>query len=227
MRSRRALLFDLDGTLTDNYVGIAASIRYALARLGEPAPGDAALAPCVGPPLRESFARLLGTRDAARIESALVHYRERYAEIGWRENVVYEGIDALLAALAEAGERLFVCTAKPEVFARRIVAHFGFDRRFFGVYGADLAGGLDDKAKLLRHALAAEQLDPDDAILIGDRGNDVRAARANDVRSIGVLWGYGSHEELAGADALAATPEDLSLLLRDGLDTARADQSSA
>jgi phosphoglycolate phosphatase len=224
--ARRALLFDLDGTLTDNYVGIATSIRYALARLGEPAPADAALAFCVGPPLRETFARLLGSRDRARIESAIGHYRERYNEVGWRENVVYDGVDRLLGSLADAGERLFVCTAKPEVFARRIVAHFGFDRRFAGIYGADLAGALDDKAKLLRHMLAAERLDAIDAVMIGDRGNDVRAARANDVRSIGVLWGYGSRDELAGADALAATPRDLALHLLQQRN-ADSDQSSA
>ena len=132
------LLFDLDGTLTDNYTGIAASIRHALARLGADAPDDAALRRCVGPPLRATFARLLATDDVAAIERAIVHYRERFADVGWRENVPYPGIDEALAALGAAGARLFVCTAKPQPYAVRIVEHFGLARHFAGVYGADL-----------------------------------------------------------------------------------------
>jgi phosphoglycolate phosphatase len=213
MTSARALLFDLDGTLTDNYAGISASIRHALARLDLAAPDDATLRSCVGPPLRESFARLLATRDRTLIERALVHYRERYTEIGWRENVVYDGIAEAVAALAARDAHLFLCTAKPEPFARKIVAHFGFDAHFAAIYAADLQGAFDDKAKLLAHLLEAERVDPRLAVMIGDRDGDVRAAHANAVGAIGVLWGYGTPEELAGADALVATPRELVSLL--------------
>ena len=206
----RTLLFDLDGTLTDNYAGIAASIVHALARLDAPAPPEAVLRTCVGPPLRETFARLLATGDAAQIERAIAHYRERFADVGWRENVAYDGIVDALDALAGRDARMYVCTAKPDVFARRIVEHFGFAPRFRAVYGADLAGRLDDKAKLMAHLIAAEGVDPARSVMIGDRGHDVRAARANGMRAVGVLWGYGSREELEGADALAATPRDLA-----------------
>ena len=92
MARRPALLVDLDGTLTDNFVGIARSIRHALLALGAPEPADAALQPCIGPPLRASFARLLATDDPVLIERALTHYRERYADLGWQENVVYDGV---------------------------------------------------------------------------------------------------------------------------------------
>lgn len=207
--SRPTLLFDLDGTLSDNFEGIARSIRYALARLGVADPGKTTLRGCVGPPLRESFARLLPSPDAAAIEAALGAYRERFRDVGWRENVAYEGVHEALAALARAGARMYVCTTKPEVFATRIVAHFGFDAFVSRVYGADLAGALDDKRALLAHLLASEGLDASRSIMIGDRHLDMRAARANATRAIGVLWGYGTAEELEGAERLLARPAEL------------------
>jgi phosphoglycolate phosphatase len=214
MTPDRALLFDLDGTLTDNHRGIAASIRYALARLDAPIPNDAALRSRVGPPLRETFAHLLETNDEMRIELAIGYYRERFADVGWQENVVYDGIVDLLAALVAQRQRLFLCTAKPEIFARRIVLHFGFASHFLGIYGADLAGVFDDKAKLVRRLLTAEGLDASGTVMIGDRGNDIRAAHANDVSAIGVLWGFGSRQELADADALAVNPQNLEQVLK-------------
>ena len=206
------LLFDLDGTLSDNYEGISRSIRHALARLGAPDPGEAALRACVGPPLRESFARLLPAPDATAIDAALDAYRERFRAVGWRENVVYDGVPEALATLARAGARLYVCTTKPEVFATRIVAHFGFDAFVTRVYGADLAGALDDKRTLLAHLIASEGLDAARAIMIGDRHLDGRAAQANGTRAVGVLWGYGSEAELEGAERLLAHPAELGTL---------------
>ncbi|MGE5089227.1 MAG: HAD hydrolase-like protein [Candidatus Levyibacteriota bacterium] len=203
------LLFDLDGTLTDNYAGISASIGHALSRLGAAPPDEQTLRACVGPPLRESFARLLETTDAARVELAVAHYRERYASIGWRENVVYDGIERMLETLAARSTRMFVCTAKPLTFARRIVAHFGLDPHFEGVYGPGLDGRHDDKSLLLAHLLAQEGIAPQDAVMIGDRAGDVTAARANGVAAIGVLWGYGSPGELAAADRIVGSPGEL------------------
>jgi phosphoglycolate phosphatase len=206
------LLFDLDGTLSDNFEGISRSIRHALARLGAPDPGEATLRTCIGPPLRESFARLLPDPGRPAIEAALAAYRERYREVGWRENVAYEGVPEALATLSSAGARMFVCTSKPEVFATRIIAHFGFDALVARVYGADLAGALDDKRALLAHLIASESLDPARAIMIGDRRHDVRAAQANGTRAVGVLWGYGSPDELEGAERLLSRPAELPTL---------------
>lgn len=208
-----ALLFDLDGTLTDNYLGIARSIAYALQRLDTPIPDDATLRRCVGPPLRESFRWLLGTDDATLVEQAIALYRERFAEVGWRENVVYDGIPEAFATLAGGAARIFVCTSKPEIYARRIVTLFGFSEHLAGVYGVDLAGSLDDKVKLLAHLVAAEKLDAAHVIMIGDRAHDIRAARMNGTRSAGVLWGYGSRDELEGADAFVAVPAELPYVL--------------
>ena len=156
--------------------------------------------------------RLLATDDPARIELALTHYRARYSQSGWRENVVYDGIATVLVALAAGGTRLVLCTSKPQPYAKRIVAHFGLDRHFASIYGADLDGTLDEKAALVRHLLARERLAGAACTMIGDREHDVRAAHANDVRAVGVLWGYGSRDELvaAGADALAPTPGELA-----------------
>lgn len=214
-RPGRALLVDLDGTLTDNFDGISRSILHALARMGVPAPEADALRTCVGPPLRSSFARLLATDDAARIELAIAHYRSRYAETGWRENVVYAGIAGILAELAAAGMTLVLCTSKPQPYAERIVAHFGLAPHLAAIYGADLDGTRDDKAALIAHLLARERLDARDCAMVGDREHDIRGARANGVRAVGVLWGYGSRDELAraGADAIVATPRDLPAAL--------------
>ena len=206
-----ALLVDLDGTLTDNFEGISRSILHALARLGAPAPPAAALRSCVGPPLRASFARLLATDDRERIELAIGHYRSRYAETGWRENVLYAGVADLVRDLAATAAKLVLCTSKPLPYAQRIVAHFGLAPHFAAVHGADLDGALDDKAALVARLLERETLDARRCTMIGDREHDVRAAHANGLRAVGVLWGYGSRDELlrAGADALAAAPAEL------------------
>jgi len=213
--SGRTLLFDLDGTLTDNFEGISRSILHALAALGAPAPPASMLRTCVGPPLRASFAQLLGTNDPERIEHALAHYRVRYGEIGWRENIVYDGVAPVVAALRAGGARLVLCTSKPQPYAERIVAHFGLAPHFAAIHGADLQGALDDKSKLVARLLASEGVAPGACTMIGDRDHDVRAAHANGVHAIGVLWGYGSRDELvgAGADALAERPTDLSSAL--------------
>ncbi len=214
-RLPRALLFDLDGTLTDNHEGIARSIRHALGLLGVAEPGPAALRRCVGPPLRASLAQLLATDDAALVERALAHYRERYAELGWKENAVYPAIAETLARLAATGATLYVCTSKPLLFAQRIVGHFGLAPHFAGIYGVDLAGTLDDKTTLVAWLLESEGLAANECVMIGDREHDVQAAHANGARALAVLWGYGSRAELeaAGADAIVATPEDLPAAL--------------
>lgn len=207
MNPIHTLFFDLDGTLTDNYAGIAGCIVHAMARLERPAPAAVELHACIGPPLRQNFSRLLGTSDPTMIEHALALYRERFDVHGWSENEPYPGIHDALQALADRNYRLFVCTAKPQRYADRIVEHFGLRPFFEGVYGPDLAGRLDDKRELLRHALEERKIDRSSAMMIGDRAQDVRAALSNAVLALGVLYGYGSADELegAGAHALCAT----------------------
>jgi len=210
-----ALLFDLDGTLTDNFEGIANCLRYALLRLDAPEPDAKTLRTCVGPPLRETLPRLLGCDDAALTARALALYRERFADVGWRENAVYPGIVSALAAVARADRPMLVCTSKPQLYAQRIVAHFGLGDFFAGIYGPGLDGTLDDKSELLAHLLAREGLAGAECRMVGDRHHDVRAAGRNGVGSIGVLWGYGTRAELegAGADIIVEAPGDLAAAL--------------
>jgi phosphoglycolate phosphatase len=161
--------------------------------------------------LRHSFARLLGDPDAAAIERAISLYRERFGDLGWAENTVYDGMVETVATLAARGHVLHLCTSKPQPYAQRIVERFGFAQHLAGVYGADLAGTLDDKSKLVAHVLSHEGLKASDCAMIGDREHDIRAARNNGVAAIGVLWGYGSRAELeaAGADAIIEFPAAL------------------
>jgi phosphoglycolate phosphatase len=203
-----ALVFDLDGTLTDPLPGIAGCLRYALGRLDRPCPDDDALGIYIGPPLRGTFATLLGTTDHTLIEAALRFYRERFAAVGLFENRVYDGVPGMLDRLQVVGP-LLVATSKMAEYAERIVRHFGLSPYFAGVYGAEPGGHFDDKADLLAHLVRRERLTAERTIMIGDRVFDVAAARANGLRAIGALWGYGSERELreAGATQLCATPE--------------------
>lgn len=201
------VLFDLDGTLTNPERGITACIRYALERLGAPVPPAEDLLWCIGPPLRGSLASLLG--DEAASEDALRLYRERFASVGLFENEVYEGVPDALAKLAESGYRLFVATSKPEVYARRIVEHFGLAGHFEGVYGSELDGARSDKEELIRHILKQEGIGADDALMVGDREHDMVGAAGAGVRGLGVTYGYGSEQELRGACAVCASPHDL------------------
>jgi len=206
------LLFDLDGTLTDPKPGIIGSIQSALEQLGVSCPGDDILASFIGPPLRGTFATLLDTSDVSRLESAMRLYRERFASSGLYENHVYDGIPAMLEKVRKSDAATFVATSKPAVFAERILQHFELSHHFQKVYGADLDGRFDDKAELIAYLLASEGVSARQAVMIGDRAADVLAAKANGLRSIGVLWGYGSEQELAdaGADLILQTPSELS-----------------
>ena len=150
------LYFDLDGTLTDPYDGISKCILYALDKLGEPPIDEAALRGCIGPPLMDSFERIVGHASAPL---ALTYYRERFGEIGWQENELYAGIPEVLDALLADGHRLYVATSKPTVFAERIVDHFGIARHFDGVHGSELDGTRTNKTELLQHALQNERIE--------------------------------------------------------------------
>ena len=205
------LLFDLDGTLTDPRPGIVGSLRFALDQLAASCPTDDVLATYIGPPLRGTFATLLSTNDPDRIEEAMRLYRQRFADTGLYENRVYDGVPEMLERAGSAATAVYVATSKPAIYAERIVRHFGLAHHFRKVYGPELDGRYEDKADLLAHLLMCECVDPKAAVMIGDRAADIQAAKASGLRSIGVLWGYGSERELidAKADALCATPREL------------------
>lgn len=201
------IYFDLDGTLTDPYEGITNCILYALDELGFPHPDDDYLHSCIGPPLYETFPEMVGKELTLR---AIDLYRERFVDVGWQENRPYDGILDALEAIVEAGHILFVATSKPHVHARRIVEHFGMGQFFEKVYGCELDGTRSNKVELLEFAIA-ENAATDERTMIGDRKHDLIGAVANDMRPIGVSYGYGSVEELtaAGAVSIASTPRGL------------------
>lgn len=210
---RDTLLFDLDGTLIDSVVGITGCVAYALEALGEPVPGEADLRRWIGPPLRTSFGPLLG--DRARTERAVELYRERFDAIGWSEHTIYPGIENAIRSLHAAGHRLAVVTAKNEPHAQRIAAHLPFGDLFETISGATSDGRIGEKPELIAAALERMRVEPAQCWMIGDRYMDIDGARHHAMRSIGVLWGFGSVDELcdAGATALCGQPVDLPGLL--------------
>jgi phosphoglycolate phosphatase len=207
----RHLFLDLDGTLTDPAPGIGACFLHSARALGFTTLTEASVRRYIGPPIREAFGEILGTRDVERIEEALRIYRERFSTIGLFENAVYPGVPDALARLCAAGHSLSIVTSKAAVYAERIVDHFGLRRFVPRVYGAELSGERSTKAELVAHALASERLVAAQACMIGDREHDVLGAKAHGLVTIGVTWGYGSRSELeaAGADQLVDTLEQL------------------
>ena len=203
-----AVLFDLDGTLTDPRQGITRSFQYALSSLGRTAPPEKELLWCIGPPLAASFAQLLETDDPALVNKAVERYRERFGVVGLYENRLYAGVPIMLAEVREMGCRVFLATSKLGAYARRILDHFELGGGFDGVYGSELDGSRSDKGALIAHILAREGLAADSTVMVGDREHDMRGAAACGVRGIGVTYGYGSEEELRrhGAARLADSP---------------------
>lgn len=208
------ILLDLDGTLTDPREGITRCIQYALERLDQPVPEQDRLLHFIGPPLHESFSEMLGGNEKLA-DRAVALYRERFGEVGLYENAPYPGIGAALEALRSGRARLFVATSKPTIYARRIVVHFGLDKWLEDVFGSELDGTRTDKSELLAHIAGQLGLATETARMVGDREHDMIGARNNGIQGLGVIWGYGSEQELleAGATALLRTPGELARLV--------------
>lgn len=205
------LLFDLDGTLTNPFAGITRCIGYALNMLDRESPPAESLHWCIGPPLKDSFARLLSSDDDAITEKAVAFYRERFSTVGLFENEVYDGIPEALEALQKNGHMLYVATSKPAVYAERIIVHFGLQRYFKCVFGSELDGTRSNKTSLISHILKRELIAPSETSMVGDRGHDIIGAIENGIYGFGVLWGYGTKDELknSGARAFFKTPREL------------------
>jgi phosphoglycolate phosphatase len=205
------VLLDLDGTLTDSKRGIIACIQHALRSLGREAPDESTLLKYVGPPLHASFLELLRTDKTSEADRALAAYRERFVAVGMFENDVYPQIPEALQSLRERGARLFVATSKPRVYAERILDHFQLSHYFDAIHGSELNGRLTDKVDLIAHALSASNLTHSQTTMIGDRHHDAVGAISNGVGIVGVLWGYGSRDELsnAGVERFLEAPHEL------------------
>ncbi len=207
-RPIRHVFFDLDGTLVDPRVGIVGCLQHALKAVGAPVPESPRLERFIGPPLAETFGRLLGAADRERIARAIAAYRERFGATGLYENCVYDGVRDMLGALRAAGRSLWVVTAKPTVYSTRIVEHHGLRAYFRNVHGSELNGDRADKGMLIGYVLETERLRARSVVMVGDRVHDVLGARANGVASVAVRWGYGSPDELTTArpDVIVGSP---------------------
>lgn len=209
------VLFDLDGTVTDPEEGITKSVQYALQHFHIEVQDRRELYKFIGPPLKESFIEFYGLSEQ-QAEEALVKYRERFAVTGWRENIVYDGMERLLRRLHGEGKRIMLATSKPEVFAERILTHFGLRNYFEFVGGATLDDKRDHKADVIRYVLETNGIsNREEVVMVGDRKFDILGAKEVGLASIGVLYGYGDRHELtvAGADRLADTVSELETLL--------------
>ena len=209
-------LFDLDGTLTDPEEGITRSVAYALERFGIEVMDLHTLTPFIGPPLKDSFMRFYGFSDEEALR-AVALYRERFSVTGIFENRPYEGMAALLRSLRAEGLRLAVASSKPEIYVKQILEHFDLAAPFAAVCGSELDGRRVKKAEVVACALETLGVAPSPAVvMVGDREHDVAGAKANGLRCVGALYGFGSREELcaAGADFLAESVEDLGRVLR-------------
>jgi len=205
------LVFDLDGTISDPLVGFHRSMNFALTAHGFESLDQDSLAAFVGPPLDETFRALIPGIDDQMMGSLVSKYRERYADVGFAECVMYAGVSEVLASLVEAGRTLGVCTSKRVDFAEKILALFGIRTLFSFVDGGDL--GVR-KAQQLAGLVRAGRV-RSSSRMIGDRAIDILAARMSGLLSVGVLWGYGSASELqaAGADVLVSNARELSSVL--------------
>lgn len=209
------ILFDLDGTLTDPAIGITNSVMYALKKYGVEVGDRRELYKFIGPPLMDSFEEYYGfSKEEAK--TAVEYYRKYYRDKGMFENLVYDGFEDLLKTLKDSNKTLIVATSKPEVFAKQILEHFDIAKYFTYIAGSNLDGTRVRKDEVIRYALESCNItDLSKAIMIGDREHDIIGAKKTGINSIGVLFGYGSRNELekSGADFIVDTVADIGKVL--------------
>ena len=213
--NKKYIFFDLDGTLTDPQEGITKSVQHALKSYGIIVEDRSQLNKFIGPPLDWSFEEFYGFSHEQAVE-AVGRYREHFGVKGKFENEVYEGIPKLLGKLKEAGKILIVATSKPTYYSKQILEHFDLAKYFSDVQGSEMNGERTDKAEVIAYAMKQNHIvDPDEIIMVGDREHDMIGARKNGIQPVGVLYGYGTREELekSGAAFIAQSVEDLERIL--------------
>ncbi len=210
----KTILFDLDGTLTDPGIGITNSVMYALDKFGIHVTDRSELYRFIGPPLIDSFTGFYGFSHEDG-ERAVAYYREYFSVTGLFENDLYDGIPELLSELKKQGKTLILATSKPDVYAVRILAHFGLDGYFDHIAAATLDGHINYKDEVIALALSIADEEKSEIVMVGDRKYDIIGANAHGLDSVGVLFGYGSEDELrdAGATYIAKNVTALGELL--------------
>ena len=201
----KAVFLDLDGTLMDSKPGIVSSLRHAFRASGHDHLAEEDLTWMIGPPFQDSFPRM-GIDDPAPVLEA---YRVHYQETGMYDAQPYAGVRDMIETLTGTGARLYLATAKPHAYARKITAHFGLAPAFEAEFGPELDGTRGWKGDLLAYALTQTGEGPASSVMIGDRHHDIAAGKEVGMATIAVTWGYGSPEEWDGADAVVATPSEI------------------
>ena len=215
--SYKYFLFDLDGTLTDPFIGITNSVAYSLKHYGINVEDKRELACFIGPPLYESFEKYYGFSHEGAVE-AVEKYREYYRDKGIFENCLYDGTEQFLKLLKGKGYTIALATSKPEVFALQILEYFGISEYFSVVTGSLLDGSRVKKGEVIAETLKRLNFPvKEECIMIGDRSHDIFGAKENHIDSLGVLFGYGSEEELrnAGADYIVKDFEEINKIICD------------
>ena len=209
---KKAILFDLDGTLTDSGEGIINCAAMTLERFGLPVPSREAMRVFVGPPLHETFIQFGVPADKA--DEAIAIYRERYVPIGAYENTPYPGIHHLLDTLQSEGYRLYVATSKPEGMSVKILEHFDLAKYFVKICGAATDRSRSTKEAVIAYLLE-ETGEAGNMVMVGDTVFDVLGAKALGIPCIGVSWGYGEIEDMhcAGAVGIAHSMDELLSML--------------
>ncbi|MBO68880.1 MAG: HAD family hydrolase [Acidiferrobacteraceae bacterium] len=204
-------IFDLDGTISDPRIGMIRSINYSLDRYQFEQAREKDISALIGLPLDEIYLKLCGEIEASMLELLIAAYRESYHIFGYRENSLYEGIESSLNHLAQtAGGGLGICTSKPSAIAKKILKMFGLRNLFEFISGGDV--GVEKSTQIAE--LLKKKAISHNSIMIGDRFIDIRAAKANEIRSVGVLWGYGSRLELEqeSPNQLLSAPDEIKNL---------------
>lgn len=225
--TKKYILFDLDGTITDSSEGITKSVQHALKKLGIEENDQAMLKRFIGPPLDESFEKFYGL-DKETALKAVDYYRERYSDKGIYENVLFDGITDMLSGLKEDGYIVALATCKPEIYVPRILKYFDVEKYFDVAVGSELEGGerrhknqvIDEVFVRLAAAGLADagnlEKTKSESIMIGDRKDDILGAKASGIDSMGVRYGFAEEQELeiAGADYIVETVEDIRKKLK-------------
>lgn len=209
------ILLDLDGTMTNPKEGITKAVQYALKHMNIDVEDVDSLCKHIGPPPRVSFKEFWGLNDE-EVEQVLIYYRDYSSKTGIFQNEVYWGIDETLDNLVKNGKQLIVATSRPEVFAKQILEYFDLSKYFIDICGSTFDTSRETKGDVIRYALEKNNImDLDQVIMVGDRSHDIRGAKENQIASVGVLYGFGSREELMGEGAtyIAETVEQLGKLL--------------
>lgn len=195
------IFMDLDGTITNPKIGITKSIQYSLASVGIKEDNLDNLTRHIGPPLIDTFRAYYGF-DENKTKLAVMKFKERFEDIGWCENEVYEGMEDMLKAFQLAGKTLIVATSKPEYMAKKILDHFNLSQYFTDICGSERDGSRSKKHEVIQYAIDKNAIkNKEDIIMVGDRSYDILGAKRVGIQSIGVLYGFGCLTEFEDANA--------------------------